>query len=295
MRRDTEYFSMYSLISMRTMFFSSSNRHSASALASSVLPTPVGPRNRKLPMGRFSSAMPARERRMASLTFCTASSWPMTRLCSTSGRCRSFSRSLSISLATGMPVQRAMIFAISSSVTRSRTKARLGAGLLGLCLLGLQLLLQRGRRPYFSSAARFRSYSRSARAMSAFTCSISSRSFCTLPMSAFSFSQRALMSLNCSRIADSSFCSAARRSFERLSVSFFRAASSISWLHDLAATARPARPGHGVHLGADQGAGLVHQVDGLVRQETVGDVAVGEHGRRDEGLPSWILTPWNTS
>ena len=74
MRRDTEYFSMYSLISMRTMFFSSSNRHSASALASSVLPTPVGPRNKKLPMGRFSSAMPARERRMASLTFCTASS-----------------------------------------------------------------------------------------------------------------------------------------------------------------------------------------------------------------------------
>ena len=47
--------------------------------ASSVLPTPVGPRNRKLPMGRFGFAMPARERRIASETFCTASSWPMTR------------------------------------------------------------------------------------------------------------------------------------------------------------------------------------------------------------------------
>ena len=55
MRRETEYFSIYSLISMRTMFFSSSNRHSASALASSVLPTPVGPRNRKEPMGRLGS------------------------------------------------------------------------------------------------------------------------------------------------------------------------------------------------------------------------------------------------
>ena len=32
--------------------------------------------------------------------------------------------------------------------------------------------------------------------------------------------------------------------------------------------------GHGVHLGADHGAGLVHQVDGLVRQEPVGDIAV---------------------
>ena len=65
---------MYSLISIRTMFFSSSNSACASALASSVLPTPVGPRNRKEPMGRFSSLMPARLRRMASETFCTASS-----------------------------------------------------------------------------------------------------------------------------------------------------------------------------------------------------------------------------
>ena len=42
-RRETENFSPYSLMSMRTRAFSSSNRYSASALASSVLPTPVGP------------------------------------------------------------------------------------------------------------------------------------------------------------------------------------------------------------------------------------------------------------
>ena len=59
---------MYSLMSMRTMAFSSSNRKSASALASSVLPTPVGPRNRNDPVGRFGSEMPARERRTASET-----------------------------------------------------------------------------------------------------------------------------------------------------------------------------------------------------------------------------------
>ena len=49
---------MYSLMSMRTMACSSSNRNSASALASSVLPTPVGPRNRNEPIGRFGSLEP---------------------------------------------------------------------------------------------------------------------------------------------------------------------------------------------------------------------------------------------
>ena len=37
---------------------------------------------------------------------------------------------------------------------------------------------------------------------------------------------------------------------------------------------------HRVHLGADHGAGLVDQVDGLVGQEAVGDVAVRERRRR---------------
>ena len=33
---------------------------------------------------------------------------------------------------------------------------------------------------------------------------------------------------------------------------------------------------HGIHLRLDQGTGLIHQVDGLVRQETVGNVPVGK-------------------
>ena len=41
--------------------------------------------------------------------------------------------------------------------------------------------------------------------------------------------------------------------------------------------------GHAVDLRAQPGAGLVHQVDGLVRQEAVGDVAVGQHRRRHQG------------
>ncbi len=60
-------------MSIRTMARSSSNRNSASALASSVLPTPVGPRKRKEPVGRLGSATPARARRTASDTARTAS------------------------------------------------------------------------------------------------------------------------------------------------------------------------------------------------------------------------------
>ena len=65
MRRATECFSMNSDMSMRTIASSVSNRKFASALVSSVLPTPVGPRNRNEPIGRFGSESPARERRIA--------------------------------------------------------------------------------------------------------------------------------------------------------------------------------------------------------------------------------------
>src|SRR2546421_205432 len=49
-------------MSRRTIASSSSNRCRASARASSVLPTPVGPRNRNEPMGRRGSLRPARAR-----------------------------------------------------------------------------------------------------------------------------------------------------------------------------------------------------------------------------------------
>ena len=61
------------------MAFSSSNKNSASARESSVLPTPVGPRKMNEPIGRFSSCKPARARRTAFDTALIASSWPMTR------------------------------------------------------------------------------------------------------------------------------------------------------------------------------------------------------------------------
>ena len=63
---------MNSDMSMRTIADSVSNRKFAIALQSSVLPTPVGPRNRNEPIGRFGSDRPERERRIASDTAVTA-------------------------------------------------------------------------------------------------------------------------------------------------------------------------------------------------------------------------------
>src|SRR5262249_46679093 len=51
MRRATVCFSMYSDMSRRIMFSSSSNSVAARARANSVFPTPVGPEERKGPVG----------------------------------------------------------------------------------------------------------------------------------------------------------------------------------------------------------------------------------------------------
>jgi len=51
---------MYSDMSIRTIASSSPNRNSASVRASSVLPTPEGPRKMNEPVGRFGSLRPAR-------------------------------------------------------------------------------------------------------------------------------------------------------------------------------------------------------------------------------------------
>ena len=73
---------MNSLMSILISASSLPNMNSASALASSVLPTPVGPRKMNEPIGRFGSLSPARARRTAFETMPIASSWPMTRACS---------------------------------------------------------------------------------------------------------------------------------------------------------------------------------------------------------------------
>ena len=131
---------------MRTMAFSSSNRNSASARASSVLPTPVGPMKRKEPIGRRGSPRPARERRTALATSSSASSWPTTRWRSRSSMWSSFSISPSSMRETGMPVHLETTSAMSSASTSS-----LSIRCPPLCSARrassrLQLLLEAGQR-----------------------------------------------------------------------------------------------------------------------------------------------------
>ena len=96
MSRATVCFSWYSLMSMRTMAWSSSKRNSARARAVSVFPTPVGPRKINEPMGRLGSESPDRARRTALATSSRASSCPTTRVRSRSSILTSFSDSLSM-------------------------------------------------------------------------------------------------------------------------------------------------------------------------------------------------------
>lgn len=64
-------------MSKRTSERSLPKRNSARQRATSVFPTPVGPRNRKLPTGRFGFFSPARDRRMARADAEIARSWLM--------------------------------------------------------------------------------------------------------------------------------------------------------------------------------------------------------------------------
>ena len=79
------------------------NRYSASVLASSVLPVPVGPRKMNEPPGRRGSLSGERLRRMALATARTASSWPMMRVFKASSQASRRRDSLSVSEETGTP------------------------------------------------------------------------------------------------------------------------------------------------------------------------------------------------
>ena len=130
----------------------------------------------------------------------TASSCPMTRLWSISSRCSSFSRSPSISRATGIPVQRSMIRAISSSVTLLRSRVVLLGVLRQLLFLLRAAFCSFGQFAVFQLRRLFEVV-RSARPVRCrrSAASISSRSCCTLPMAFFSFSHWAFMALKLSR------------------------------------------------------------------------------------------------
>ena len=123
----TACFSMYSDMSSLIIASLSPKTASARARHSSVLPTPVGPRNRKLPIGRLGSDSPTLPRRIARDTAVTASFWPMTRRWSILSILRRRFVSSALRFATGMPVHSDTTAAISSAVTRPPPETRMCA------------------------------------------------------------------------------------------------------------------------------------------------------------------------
>mmetsp|Transcript_4747 Transcript_4747/g.11422 ORF Transcript_4747/g.11422 Transcript_4747/m.11422 type:complete len:201 (+) Transcript_4747:666-1268(+) len=101
-RREIDCFSMYSDMSMRTICDSSLKSCSQSVFASCVLPTPVGPRNMKLAIGRSGFERPALDRWIASAMAWTACGCPTTLLDMLSSRLRRRSVSVDCNFETGI-------------------------------------------------------------------------------------------------------------------------------------------------------------------------------------------------
>ncbi len=148
---------MYSLMSSRMRAFSLSKRNSASALASSVFPTPVGPMKMKLPSGRFGSCTPARALLTASETALTASSWPMILECSSCSILSSLALSPSSIRETGMPVQRETTSAMCPGVISSVSMAPFSCIAASFALASAAAFSTSLRVPYRISATFCRS------------------------------------------------------------------------------------------------------------------------------------------
>ena len=169
---------MYSDMSIRTIASWLSNMNSASARASSVLPTPVGPRNRNVPIGRSGSWSPARERRSALATALDrlvladhALVQPLLHvhelldLALHQARDRN-ARPLGDDLGDVLGVD--VVLEELRRCRAARVGHRLGLGRRRSCFSSSGIV------PYWSSAARPRSASRWARSSSIFACSIRS-------------------------------------------------------------------------------------------------------------------------
>ena len=277
---------MYSDMSMRTIASWVSNMNSASARASSVLPTPVGPRNRKVPIGRSGSCRPARERRSALDTASTASSWPITRWCRRSSMWTSFSISPSIRRATGMPVHLATTSATSSASTTLLEEARavvaVGAASASASAAASSCFSSSGIVPYCSSAAR----PQVGLALGALELDLGLLE----PLLDLGHARRASPSRAATRRASRPSARAPRPARARAA----RAAPPCprrrrrpsDWqldlqLHDVAVDLVDLGR-LGVDLHPDPRRGLVDQVDRLVGQEAVGDVALAERRRGDQ-------------
>ena len=229
-------------------------------------------------MGRLGSCRPARERRTASDTASTASSWPTTRWCRRSSMWTSFSISPSSIVTTGMPVHLATTSAMSSASTTSLRKfvLRSRLGVRSACLGGRELLLELGDRAVLELGGAAE-VGLALRALEPRSCACSSCSWSSATRRRRSPSRAA------TRRASRPSCSftlgdlalellAASRGAWRPSSSLERLLLDLE-LHDVPLDLVDLGR-HGVDLHAEPRGRLVDQVDRLVGQEAVGDVAV---------------------
>ena len=243
---------------------------------SSVLPTPVGPRNRNDPSGRFGSCKPARARRTAAddrlhgfvladharadrRLPSGATSRARLRSSARPG-CRSSGDDRGDILVGRLP--RAAWRPWSRPAPRRVASRARGCGRIA------------ARRPWRDRhcAAPAR-----VRAAAASSCSLILASPAIL---SFSACQRWVSSADCcSRLASSS-SSLARRSFDASSGLLLQRLALDLELDDAAVEILDFL-GLGFDLHADAARRLVHQVDRLVGQKAVGDVAVAERRRGD--------------
>ena len=113
---DTLCFSIYSDISTRIRSSSLPNKAFANVFDNSVLPTPVGPKNKNDPIGRFGLLRPTLLLFTALATALTASSCPITCLWSSFSKCLNRSISPFVSCVTGICVHKETTSAASSVV-----------------------------------------------------------------------------------------------------------------------------------------------------------------------------------
>ena len=234
-------------------------------------------------MGRLGSDRPERARRTAFATARMASGWPTTRWPRRSSIWTSFWTSPSRRRVTGMPVHLATTSATSSSSTSSFRRrpwpccsARRAFAASSSCWSWWSV-------PKRSSAARFRSPRRSASAIAVRAASISLRDLADLP-------DGVLLDLPARLERRRPLLQVAELPVEALEalpgrlVALLREGDALDLeLHDapldLVELGR-----HGVDLDPEPRGGLVDQVDRLVGEEPVGDVAVredaGRHQRR---------------
>ena len=116
-RRETVNFSINSLMSIRISASEAPNIYFANSLAKWVLPTPVGPKNIKVPMGLLGSFNPTRLLKIALTSFSIAGSCAITFDCRSSFMPASLIPSACAIRCTGMPDIIEITLAISSAST----------------------------------------------------------------------------------------------------------------------------------------------------------------------------------